>query len=88
MGSLRANESSSLGNIEVLQRFANGELTTNDLKQMWQTPKRPLTVKNFRHARDRFMKKFGLSRQRVNTAGNYLEDSDPVMKELLLFNYY
>eukprot|EP00438_Fugacium_kawagutii_P027373 Skav208341 [mRNA] locus=scaffold4126:14098:16249:- [translate_table: standard] len=46
-------ETSVQSNINLLQQFANGEVTVQELKQNWQTPKKELSMRNFRHARNR-----------------------------------
>ena len=60
------------GNSNLIAQFINGEITEDGVRQNWVECARPIKNKKYDHMANAFCRKFGLTKQKGNTGGNYL----------------
>ncbi len=72
-------------NRDLLERFSNGEVSPEELAQLFQREPSNVCVKDYDHLARKFIRKNQYSKQGLNTSGNYLSFDDERMKECLGF---
>ncbi|CAK9001059.1 unnamed protein product, partial [Durusdinium trenchii] len=70
-------------NQSLLSELANGSIKAEECEDGLLEEPKPVSLKSIPNMVRSLKKKYGFSRQKVNTAGTYLEPDDPVMLESL-----
>lgn len=71
-------------NQSLLSELANGSIEAEECEDGLLEEPKPVSLKSIPNMVRSLKKKYGFSRQKVNTAGTYLEPDDPVMLECLV----